>query len=278
MATTSHFRTLCMMKHNDLFFNEATKGINTPSGFYAVKDKTLVCRKASELDRARFMLNFAPEPDCEITEFMNMLKYAFANSFEEQVRQLRMMFGLALIGMQPLIQRACFLYGVGGSGKSTILRILEALVPPELVSHVSPLEFESDYKKAALADKWLNLVPEIDKTKLIPSTDFKAVTGEDKISARQPFERVFYFTPEAGNCFNGNFYITTIAQSDGFYRRWAIIRFFYAKPENEQDPMLTKRIIEKELPGILSWALDGVRDYLNNGLYLSPTHEASMIE
>ena len=189
-----------------------------------------------------------------------------------------MIFGLALIGLQPSLQRACLLMGAGGSGKSTIIRLLEALVPEEFVARISPLELDCDYKKAALADKLLNLVPEIDKDKVIPSAAFKAVTGEDKISARQPFGRVFNFVSNAGNWFSGNFFITTKDHSDAFYRRWVIIRFYHAKLETERDPMLTDRIIKNELPGILAWAFDGVRDYLKNGLYLSTIHYSAMKE
>jgi len=263
---------------NESFFKGAVKGINTPNGFYVVENNSLICRKSTEHDKTRFMLNIGPQPDCDITEFTKMLQSAFGDTFKQQNKQLRMFFGLSLLGLQSSIQKVCFLMGVGGSGKSTILRILEALVPLEYVSHVSPLDFDSDYKKAALADKLLNLVPEIDKDKVIPSADFKMITGDDEFSARQPYGRVFNLTSEAGNWFNGNFYITTKDHSDAFYRRWAIIKFLHAKPENERDPMLTKRIIKNELPGILAWAFEGVKDYLSNGLYLSSTHEAAMKE
>ncbi len=264
--------------HDEHFFDDASQGINTPSGFYTVKDNALVCTKITHQDKARFRLDISPQPKGQINEFMNMLEYAFGDTFQQQARQLRMFFGLSLIGMQASIHRACFLVGVGGSGKSTILRILQALIPVEFTSHISPLELDCDYKRACLADKLLNLVPEIDKVKVISSAEFKTITGEDETHARHPYGRVFNFTSSAGNWFNGNFYITTKDHSDGFYRRWALFKFIHARPQNERDPMLTKRIIDNELPGILAWAFDGVRDYLHNGLYLSPTHDASMEE
>lgn len=263
---------------DQVFFTHAPSGIKSPDGFYSVKDNRLVITENCHTNKARFDLNISPQDDCKMTEFMSMLEYAFGDTFEDQVRQLRMCFGLSVMGMLSTVQRACFLIGPGACGKSTILRVLDALFPSEYVAHISPLDLDCDYKKAALADKLLNLVPEIDKAKVVPSADFKSVVGEDEIHARQPYGRVFNFVSYASNWFNGNFYLTTKDHSDGFYRRWAIFKFFHAKPENERDPMLTQRIIENELPGILAWAFDGVNDYLENGLYLSRTHESALTE
>jgi len=208
--------------------------------------------------------------------FLNMLKFSFGTTFLEQIRQLRMFFGLAIIGAQFRTQRACFLMGEAGSGKSTILNIMQAIIPVQYISTTSPSDLNSDYKKASLANKLLNLVAEVDNDKPIPSGAFKSVLGEDRIDARQPYGQVFNFTSTAGNWFNGNYYMITKDHTEGFYRRWAIIEFLHAKPSDERNDTYKDLIIENELPGILAWALDGVKDYLENGIYLSPIHDSSI--
>lgn len=263
---------------DETFFENATLGINTPKGVYLIKNNKLLCQQSSPEDKLRFRLAIDPDENRSINQFLDMLKFAFGSTFKEQIKQLRMFIGLAIIGCQFRTQRVCFLKGLAASGKSILLRIIQALIPAEYISHTSPMELDSDYKRAALAHKLLNMVPEIDRDKPIPSSAFKSVIGEDRIDARQPYGRVFNFTSTAGNWFNGNFFMTTKDHSDGFYRRWAIIEFYHSKPDNERNPLLCELIIDKELPGILAWALEGVKDYLENGLYLSPIHDKAISE
>nr|WP_255725301.1 phage/plasmid primase, P4 family [Photobacterium sp. OFAV2-7] len=188
------------------------------------------------------------------------------------------MTGLALFGLQSKEQRAVLLYGAAGSGKSLYLKMIEALVPKEYRTSVSPLHMDSDYKNAALAGKRVNLVPEIDKDKPVPSAEFKAIIGGDTMSAREPYGKVFTFTPEAACWFNGNYYLTTKDHSEGFWRRWSIVHFANSKPERERDPKLLAQIIEQELPAVLAWAIREVQDYLDNDLFLSSAHHACIQE
>ncbi len=157
-------------------------------------------------------------------------------------------------------------------GKSTVLKLIEAIIPREYIANVSPLDFDKEYQRAALAGKLLNLVPEIDKAKPIPSDYFKSLVSGDTVNAREVYGLVFSFKTEAANWFNGNFEPTTRDHSEGFFRRWAVFEFFHGKSDSERDPLLLNRILKNELAGILNWAFEGVMDYLSNGLYLSNTH------
>ncbi|WP_164918588.1 phage/plasmid primase, P4 family [Photobacterium chitinilyticum] len=255
------------------FFANAPKGIYAPSGFICVQNRKLMNLPPSPEHHARFRLEIEPVFGREPELLLGVLREAFdSTDVDGQIRQLRMLTGLSLLGLQAQTQRAIFLFGAGGSGKSLYLKILEALVPSEYRASVSPHEMDNDYKVASLAGKLLNLVPEIDKDKPVPSAAFKAITGGDTKSAREPYGKVFTFIPDAGCWFNGNFFLTTKDHSEGFWRRWAIIHFANSKPESERDPTLVDRIIDDELPAILGWAIMGVKDYLDNGLYLSATH------
>ncbi|MCD9494565.1 phage/plasmid primase, P4 family [Photobacterium carnosum] len=260
------------------FFANAPQGLLTPSYFYCVTDKKLVAMLPSHEHRARFRVEVeAAENGSTPTLLLQVLHDAFAgNHADEQIRQLRMFLGMALFGLQNKEQRAVLLYGAAGSGKSLFLKIIESLVPREYITNVSPVEMGNDYKVATLAGKLLNLVPEIDKTTVVPSDKFKSIVGGDTMQAREPYGKAFSFTPSAANWFNGNFFLTTRDHSEGFWRRWVIVHFMNTKPAALRDPDLLNRIIARELSAILRWAMDGVNDYLENGLYLSPAHHACL--
>ncbi|UIP27776.1 phage/plasmid primase, P4 family [Photobacterium sp. TLY01] len=261
------------------FFDKAPKGIHIPSGFMFIEDNQLKNEPPTPQHRARFRLSIEPDLTRQPEMLLQVLREAFEGCHaEEQIRQLRMMIGLALFGLQAKEQRAVLLYGAAGSGKSLFLKLIEALVPKEYRTSVSPLHMDNDYKVAALAGKLMNLVPEIDKDKPVPSAEFKAITGGDTMSAREPYGKVFTFTPEAACWFNGNYYLTTKDNSEEFWRRWTIFHFANSKPEQNRDPKLLAKIVEQELPTFLAWAINGVQDYLENGLYLSPAHHACIQE
>jgi len=256
----------------DDFFSGAVRGICTPTAFYALDGQTVVKRAHSHENRQRFAVPVEPE-ERQPELFLDMLRSAFGDTYSDQVMVVQQMLGAALFGIQQGYQKAVFLHGAGGSGKSTLLEIIQALFDSQAVASVSPLDMDSDYNKATLAGKRLNAVPELDKDKPIPAAEFKSVLGGDTMSGRVPYGMPFTFKCEAGQWFNGNYFPTTTDTSDGFFRRWLIVDFRHAKPQHERDLNLAKNIIRDELGAILGWAITGVADLLNNGLYESETHK-----
>ncbi|UYI46956.1 toprim domain-containing protein [Vibrio natriegens] len=264
---------------NEEFFGNAPAGLVTPDGFIYADDKQLKRCEPSPEHRARFVVDIKPCFEQEPTKLLSVLREAFKGCHqEEQIRQLQMLTGMTLLGLLQKEQRAVFLHGTAGSGKSLYLSVLGYLIPNEFCTSVSPLDLDCPYNVAALAGKLLNTVPEIDKEKPVPSAQFKAITGGDSITARQPYGKVFPLNAICAHWYNGNFYLTTKDHTEGFWRRWAIIHFANTKSASERNPNLLDEILAKELPAILGWALKGAIDYLESGLYLSPAHHACLAE
>lgn len=255
------------------FYEDAPKGIATPTSFYSICESKLTQVTLNASHRARFQVDIEPSKE-EPAMLLKTLRDAFSpDDADEQIRQLRMFTGLAIFNLQHREQKALLLYGVGGSFKSGFQKIIEKLVRKEYLSAVSPIEWDQDYKKAALVGKLINLVPEINNDTVIPGAEFKSVVGCDRVTARETYGKAFSFLPGCAHWFNSNFFLTTRDQSDAFWRRWAIVHFSRSKPEKERDPNLAETIIKTELPMILNWAIEGVVDYLENKLFLSQAHE-----
>jgi len=254
------------------FFEDAPKGIATPTYFYSICGDEVTKATLNSDHRARFQVGVEPSTEQPFM-LLKTLRDAFSpDEADEQIRQLRMFTGLAIFNLQHREQKALLLYGVGGSFKSGFQKIIEKLARKEYLSAVSPLEWDQDYKKAELVGKLINLVPEINNDKVIPGAEFKSVVGCDRVLAREAYGKAFSFRPGCAHWFNSNFFLATRDQSSAFWRRWAIIHFSTSKPELERDPNLAETIIRTELPMILNWAIEGVVDYLESGLFLSPTH------
>ena len=67
------------------------------------------------------------------------------------------------------------------------------MVRKEYLSAVSPIEWDQDYKKAALVGKLINLVPEINNDTVIPGAEFKSVVGCDRVTARETYGKAFSY-------------------------------------------------------------------------------------
>jgi putative DNA primase/helicase len=260
------------------FFQDAPVGCMTPDGFYAVRGSEFVVSPPSPDLRQRFAMPVIPT-DTDTSRFDQFLDATFRHDDLDvsiaQQHLLQEIFGAALLGILYRYEKAVLLHGKGQAGKSTILKLIEALFPPEFVGTVSPFGWSDDYHAAALAGLRVNLVGELSAEKELPAAAFKMVTGRDRVQARNPFGRVFSFRPTCGHVFNGNDFITTRDQHPAFWRRWLCLDFANSVHDADIDKDLGERILREELPGVAWWALEGARRLVKKGRFTdSPAHHA----
>lgn len=76
--------------------------------------------------------------------------------------------------------------------------------------------------------------------------------------------------------FNTNSLPTSVEISEAYFRRMNFMQFDVTIPKSEQDPELAKKIIERELDGVLQWVLDGLKRLLATRKFTkSPKMEAA---
>jgi len=100
---------------------------------------------------------------------------------------------------------------------------------------------------------------------------FKALTGEDYITAERKNKDPFSFRPYARLLFSCNEIPRNYGdRSDGFYRRLIIIRFEKSVPKNKRDPNLREKFaVERD--GIFMWALEGLKRLITNSYLFTET-------
>jgi putative DNA primase/helicase len=84
---------------------------------------------------------------------------------------------------------------------------------------------------------------------------------------------------EAAHIFNSNHFIYTKEQSEAFYSRWLLMEFRNSRVgrESEQNVRLADEIIEKELPGIMAWALQGAKRLQGRGHFMTTKVQIKML-
>ena len=93
----------------------------------------------------------------------------------------------------------------------------------------------------------------------------KDITGGDTISARELYQKLFEFKPKLTLWLAANSKPVIRGQDEGIWRRILTLPFEVTIPVEERDRDLPDRLRE-ELPGILNWAIEGLRFWRENGL------------
>jgi phage/plasmid-associated DNA primase len=93
----------------------------------------------------------------------------------------------------------------------------------------------------------------------------KSWTGGDPVTARFLFAENFTFKPVGKIWLAANNKPAITERNIAAWRRVRLIPFNVTIPEAEQDKELESKLLG-ELPGILNWALDGLREYREHGL------------
>jgi len=171
------------------------------------------------------------------------------------------------------IHKAIMLYGAGRNGKSAFLRLLEAFIGIENVSHVSLPKLVGDrFAGIDLVGKAGNFFGDLPAKDLSETEIFKAATGGDTIRVEDKFKKAYDYKNTAKMIFSANKLPKSPDDTDGFYSRWIIIKFPYQFGTEERpfNTNLDKELsTPEELSGLLNLALEALHRMKNKGWQFS---------
>jgi len=227
--------------------------LNLENGVIDLSSGELMEHSPEYLFTSKVPIEYDPEEACPKWEsFLNMV-------LEEGSREaLQMMFGECLT-FRPC-SRMFLLYGASATGKSTVLKVLEMLVGRENVAHESlyALCGGDQWAIARLFGKKVNIAAEL--TGKIPDMEIlKALTsGSDTVSGSVKYKDSIDFVNAAKLVFGMN-KMPKLPATESVMRRIVMIPFVKVIPEENRIEYYAEKILRKELPGILNWAVKGLR-------------------
>ncbi len=189
------------------------------------------------------------------------------------LRHLQEVVGSALLGRAFRTSVHVF-YGPPATGKTTLIEIV--------------LKLLGDYGRASKADLLMRHNRGVDPEKPSPflrslrglrlivcselnegvafdEALLKDLTGGDTITARGLNESPVTFPNTATILIRGN-HMPTIGADPAVRERVKVAPFDHAVDASSRDKQLAEKIITVELPGVLNWALIGMRRYVKRGL------------
>jgi P4 family phage/plasmid primase-like protien len=150
--------------------------------------------------------------------------------------------------------RAMFLFGPSKSGKSTYLRLMEAVAGTAYVSGVSLHDLcTNPFMAANLFGKVLNSCADLAATDIEDISIFKKMTGDDLITGNRKYGKLFDFRNNALFAFSANDPPTVVEASRAYLERIDPFKFGMSFAGAEDASI--EAAMKTELPGIVArWA------------------------
>ena len=190
------------------------------------------------------------------------------------VRLIRAFINAVLVG-RPDLQRFLHLCGPGGTGKSTLERLVLAMVGPNnaTTSTLRLLE-ENRFETAGLYEKRLVCIDEADKYGGSVSV-FKKMTGQDPLRMERKNQQQggsFIFKGQVLITSNERF--STKDLTSGIERRRVTVEFTRRITEQERAEWELRggeeSVLHAEIPGIINWALELSRNEVTEAFKVLP--------
>ncbi|PAD46682.1 phage/plasmid primase, P4 family [Shouchella clausii] len=188
----------------------------------------------------------------------------------ELIRFMQKAIGYTLTG-DISEQQMFFLFGTGRNGKSTFINTIQRIL--------------GAYGKQTNSDTFIrkkndsginNDIARLDKARFVSAVEseegqqlseslVKQITGGERMTARFMRQEFFEFTPEFKVFFTTNHPPVIRGSDEGIWRRICQIPFKVTIPKSQVDRRLPQKL-EAEMPGILTWAVEGCLLWQKEGL------------
>lgn len=174
-------------------------------------------------------------------------------------------FGYTLL-CDARFQKFLLMLGEGSNGKGVILNLWGQMLGEENVAHVSLDQLSGRFALQPLIGKMANICGDLCEIDAVAEGVLKRLTGQDNITVDIKNRPAVTMAPTLKLVFGTNALPRFSDKSRGVWRRLVAMPFRVVIPEAEQDELLADKL-EAELPGILNWALRGLRRLLGQGQF-----------
>ena len=246
--------------HPDDFNDHDRALINCRNGMLNVETRELLPHAPEMFSTVQIPWKYNPKATCPEWE-----KWLEERLPDAEVRGLiQEMYGYCLAGERINYHRFFFLFGDGGTGKSTVVDILTRLVGAENMVALQLQELDNSFTRSTMVGKRLYLAKELTRDSLKHIGLIKAITSGDPIFVEQKRKDGYSYVPKGRFVMESNIRAFTPDSSDGFSRRILQVTFRNKLRRDEMDFERPEKLA-KEMEGIFFWALEGLTRLMKRG-------------
>lgn len=209
-------------------------------------------------------IDYEYKPDADCSNWIKALNDILEGE-QEKINTLQEFFGLCLT-KEIKYEKALLLIGESGSGKSTILDTLNAMLGKDNCSKVALKYFCDKQHTGMMTNKLVNIDSDVSSKAMDYEEEFKKIVTGEEIGASPKYVANYTFNPYCKVVMAANNFPRIEDHSSAFYRRLISIPCDRVFEEHEQDLNLKKRL-KAELSGILNWSLAGLKRLTERGRF-----------
>ncbi len=173
------------------------------------------------------------------------------------------------------LEKALFLYGEGGNGKSVVQEVITELLGKENTSSVSIGKLTKDPNTVMLIEgKLLNYCSENERS--FNLSQFRTLVSGEPILGKKLYKDIRKVERYAKLMFNMNSLPKVNEEKESYLRRLLVL-VFNKKPK-KVDPQLHLKIIKNELDGIFNRVIKALEELVNDKSFISIPELSEFIE
>lgn len=253
---------LLRMQEAPGFFSKTPTKCNFTNGTLEFKGNEYELRPHDRKDFLTHCLPFEIDVTAkyEPGEFTKWVSSLFGDCVEDNVNLVKEIFAAAMFPKYP---KAFLIYGPGGTGKTTLTRIMENLIPEKFTAKVDPKDF-SGYQLADMVGKIVNICNDISSGTLPDDTVKKLLDGEP-VQVRRIYKNPITAVLPKVHVFTANDLPITYETSGAYARRWVLLKTPNRIRQEDMVFGFAEQMWERNQKEILLFAMEGMKRLASNG-------------
>lgn len=260
--------------------NSNPQYINCQNGVLDIIEQKLLPHEKKYLFTYCINANYIDDP--EGVEYTKEITKFFNTSLEEDENKRKLLMEVIgyMISDFNNAKKAFIFIGKPHSGKSLLARIISKLIGSENVSNIPFHKLGDRFSNAELSIHKLNINAELDSTPIRRISNFKAIVGNDYLSAEFKGKPLFSFKSRTKLLFCGNYMpeIKDIESSQAFTDRLIFLIFNRSTPKKEIDYRLEEKLIN-DIDVIFTQSMYALKELVgNNFQFILPKDSQKFLE
>ena len=256
--------------------NDGGNIVNVKNGLLNIFTRELMPHTPNFVSLIQFPVEYDPEAKCPIWD--QCLEDWMAGNEKEEKKLLLQQYSGYCLSSSMQYDKALFLVGDGGNGKSTFVDTIARIIGHDATSHIDLESLYGQYGMHGLIGKRLNIIEEVHGNYYQSNKLKKLISGET-VTIDIKYKPQFTFRPQAKFIFAVNMMPRVDDTSTATERRICAVHF---KNNFRNNPNVQLRsnmgLLAQELSGILNWMLDGVEKLSNNRGFIITNEQIRMLD
>jgi len=249
---------------------------NVKNGLLNIYTRELQPHSPDFVSLIQYPVDYDPTAKCPVW-VKCMDDWMLGDEKEEKIRLLQQFSGYCL-SSSMLYDRALFIVGDGGNGKSTFIDTIAMVIGKESTSHIDLESLYGAFGMHGLIGKRLNIIEEVHGNYYQSNKLKKLISGE-QVTIDIKYKPQFTFRPQAKFVFAVNLLPRVDDTSTATERRICCLQFLNNYRDNPNYELRSDvGLLAKELSGILNWMVKGAIDLKDNKEFVKTFEQTKMLD